>query len=416
MDSSSCTEVTDSTVSVTLVPSPPPPPDKLYRVGSGASVVLDAAESGVEAESRKLPSSQYKGVVPQPNGRWGAQIYEKHQRVWLGTFNEEEEAAKAYDIAAQRFRGRDAITNFKPLSETAEDDEVESAFLTSHSKAEIVDMLRKHTYNDELQQSKRNYNGMRSDGSNHLISKSKMMMNCRGLYVKSAASASASASAAFEHLFDKAVTPSDVGKLNRLVIPKQHAEKHFPLRIGSSNCKGVLLNFEDNGGKVWRFRYSYWNSSQSYVLTKGWSRFVKEKSLKAGDTVSFLRSTGAGQDRQLYIDWKPRGAGAATATTKASDGCGLSLFQKEQHQLVQLPQQQQQQQQEQTIGVQECRVVDSVNAGPVQVVRLFGVDIFNGVINQVNDQINGNNIGRKRELELLTVESCKKQCLAAEAL
>jgi len=25
-----------------------------------------------------------------------------------------------------------------------------------------------------------------------------------------------------EHLFDKEVTPSDVGKLNRLVVPKQH--------------------------------------------------------------------------------------------------------------------------------------------------------------------------------------------------
>ncbi|KAK3421717.1 hypothetical protein EUGRSUZ_G02345 [Eucalyptus grandis] len=69
--------------------------------------------------------------------------------------------------------------------------------------------------------------------------------------------------------------------------------------------KGVLLNFEDVGGKVWRFRYSYWNSSQSYVLTKGWSRFVKEKSLKAGDTVCFQRSTGP--DKQLYIDFKPRG-------------------------------------------------------------------------------------------------------------
>ncbi|KAI7981139.1 B3 domain-containing protein Os04g0581400 [Camellia lanceoleosa] len=32
-----------------------------------------------------------------------------------------------------------------------------------------------------------------------------------------------------EHMFDKVVTPSDVGKLNRLVIPKQHAEKYFPL-------------------------------------------------------------------------------------------------------------------------------------------------------------------------------------------
>ncbi|XVE77355.1 hypothetical protein DITRI_Ditri13aG0055800 [Diplodiscus trichospermus] len=108
-----------------------------------------------------------------------------------------------------------------------------------------------------------------------------------------------------EHMFDKVVTPSDVGKLNRLVIPKQHAEKYFPLD-SSSNEKGLLLNFEDRNGKSWRFRYSYWNSSQSYVMTKGWSRFVKEKKLDAGDIVSFHRGVGeSGKDR-LYIDWRRR--------------------------------------------------------------------------------------------------------------
>ncbi|KAM7280722.1 hypothetical protein ACFE04_007856 [Oxalis oulophora] len=108
-----------------------------------------------------------------------------------------------------------------------------------------------------------------------------------------------------EHMFDKVVTPSDVGKLNRLVIPKQHAERYFPLD-SSTNEKGLLLNFEDRNAKLWRFRYSYWNSSQSYVMTKGWSRFVKEKKLEAGDIVSFQRGVGdLGKDR-LFIDWRRR--------------------------------------------------------------------------------------------------------------
>ncbi|XP_010676939.2 B3 domain-containing transcription factor NGA3 [Beta vulgaris subsp. vulgaris] len=108
-----------------------------------------------------------------------------------------------------------------------------------------------------------------------------------------------------EHMFDKVVTPSDVGKLNRLVIPKQHAEKYFPLD-SSNNEKGLLLNFEDRAGKPWRFRYSYWNSSQSYVMTKGWSRFVKEKKLDAGDVVSFQRGVGEVGKDKLFIDWRRR--------------------------------------------------------------------------------------------------------------
>ncbi|XP_076885810.1 B3 domain-containing protein At2g36080-like [Bidens hawaiensis] len=107
-------------------------------------------------------------------------------------------------------------------------------------------------------------------------------------------------------MFEKPLTPSDVGKLNRLVIPKQHAEKHFPLPGVDSvdHQKGLLLTFEDEAGKTWRFRYSYWNSSQSYVLTKGWSRYVKDKRLDAGDVVLFERHRVDGD--RLFIGWRRR--------------------------------------------------------------------------------------------------------------
>ncbi|KAJ0476443.1 putative transcription factor B3-Domain family [Helianthus annuus] len=106
-----------------------------------------------------------------------------------------------------------------------------------------------------------------------------------------------------QHMFEKPLTPSDVGKLNRLVIPKQHAENYFPL---ADQQKGLVLCFEDETGTVWRFRYSYWNSSQSYVLTKGWSRFVKDKRLDAGDVVLFHRHVV--ENDRMFIGWRRRNA------------------------------------------------------------------------------------------------------------
>ncbi|GJM91333.1 hypothetical protein PR202_ga07696 [Eleusine coracana subsp. coracana] len=116
-------------------------------------------------------------------------------------------------------------------------------------------------------------------------------------------------------MFEKVVTPSDVGKLNRLVIPKQHAERYFPAlgpaaaaaTSSEGGNKGLVLSFEDRAGKAWRFRYSYWNSSQSYVMTKGWSRFVKDKRLGAGDTVAFARGVGDAAARgRFFIDFRRR--------------------------------------------------------------------------------------------------------------
>lgn len=239
---------------------------------------LGQSKSGIA--SRQF-SSQYKGVVPQHNGKWGAQIYVSHQRLWLGTFNSEVEAALAYDRACLKFRSAEGPRNLLNGKQC----QIENNFQELYTKEQVIQMIKDHSYPEKF-----NYfiSVKSRDPAEGGESCNKNIKNVRryGQFMVNP-----------EHLFDKEVTPSDVGKLNRLVVPKQHAERNFPLE-SQINDRDETLVFLDENNKEWEFRYSFWKSSQSYVLTRGWSRFVKEKQLQAKDIVSFQRCRDTGK---LYI-------------------------------------------------------------------------------------------------------------------
>ncbi|KAK6942279.1 B3 DNA binding domain [Dillenia turbinata] len=214
-------------------------------------------------------SAKFKGVVPQQNGHWGAQIYANHQRVWLGTFKSENEAAMAYDSAAILLRSGDTQRNFPWNNVTAQEPE----FQTQYGTEAVLAMIKNGSYPSKFAEFLRTRLHVRESTWHRFAPVHEMGgFLCR-------------------QIFQKELTPSDVGKLNRLVIPKKYAVKYFPLvskgREDTAEVDHTNLVFYDRLMNSWEFFFCYWKSSQSFVFTRGWNRFVKENNLKSKDTVTF---------------------------------------------------------------------------------------------------------------------------------
>ncbi|KAG2723509.1 hypothetical protein I3843_02G151100 [Carya illinoinensis] len=110
--------------------------------------------------------------------------------------------------------------------------------------------------------------------------------------------------------FAKTLTQSDANNGGGFSVPRYCAETIFPRLDYNAEPPVQTILAKDVHGGVWKFRHIYRGTPRRHLLTTGWSNFVNQKKLVAGDSIVFLRAENG--DLCVGIRRAKRGIGGGT--------------------------------------------------------------------------------------------------------
>ncbi|KAK9741219.1 hypothetical protein RND81_03G089800 [Saponaria officinalis] len=125
--------------------------------------------------------------------------------------------------------------------------------------------------------------------------------------------------------FAKTLTQSDANNGGGFSVPRYCAETIFPRLDYSAEPPVQTILAKDVHGVTWKFRHIYRGTPRRHLLTTGWSNFVNQKKLIAGDSIVFLRAENG--DLCVGIRRPKRGVGGGPEIASGwnnGGGCGPS--------------------------------------------------------------------------------------------
>ncbi|CAN8326556.1 unnamed protein product [Cochlearia groenlandica] len=133
--------------------------------------------------------------------------------------------------------------------------------------------------------------------------------------------------------FAKTLTQSDANNGGGFSVPRYCAETIFPRLDYNAEPPVQTILAKDVHGDVWKFRHIYRGTPRRHLLTTGWSNFVNQKKLVAGDSIVFMRGEsgelcvgirrakrgGIGNGPEYSAGWNPIGGSCGYSSLLRED-------------------------------------------------------------------------------------------------